>query len=70
MIKLKCHCGIIEAEINIDELDKVIKCNCSICKRRGAIMSMVKNENFKIVKGQDKLRMYQFHTKVAKHYFL
>ena len=70
MKKLTCHCGEVEAEINIDgDLAKVIKCNCSICKRRGAIMSMVKNEDFKIVKGEDKLKLYQFHTKVAKHYF-
>ena len=49
MKKLTCHCGEVEAEINIDgDLAKVIKCNCSICKRRGAIMSMVKNEDFKI----------------------
>ena len=32
-------------------------------------MSMVKNENFKIIKGKDKLKIYQFHTNVAKHYF-
>jgi hypothetical protein len=32
-------------------------------------MSMVKNEDFKIIKGKDKLKLYQFHTKVAKHYF-
>ncbi len=32
-------------------------------------MSMVKNEDFKIKKGEDKLALYKFHTKVAKHYF-
>ena len=32
-------------------------------------MAMVKSENFNIIKGQDKLKIYQFHTKVAKHYF-
>ena len=32
-------------------------------------MSMVKNEDFKIIKGEDELKIYQFHTKVAKHYF-
>ena len=32
-------------------------------------MSMVKNEDFKIIKGKDKLKLYQFHSKVAKHYF-
>ena len=70
MIKLKCHCGQVEAEININkEFEKILRCNCSICKRKGAIMSMVKNEDFIITKGENKLSLYQFHTKVAKHYF-
>ncbi len=70
MKKLTCHCNAIEIEINISgNLDKTLKCNCSLCKRKGAVMSMVKNEDFKIVKGEDKLSLYQFHTKVAKHYF-
>ena len=52
---LKCHCGEIEAEINVPvSLEKFLKCNCSICKRKGAIMSTVKNEDFKIIKGKDK----------------
>ena len=70
MKKLKCHCGLIEAEIKLpDKIEIILKCNCSICKRKGAVMSMVKNEDFKIIKGQDKLKLYQFHTRVAKHYF-
>ena len=32
-------------------------------------MSMVKNEDFKIISGIEKLSIYQFHSKVAKHYF-
>ena len=32
-------------------------------------MTMVKNEDFKIIKGEKKLTLYQFHTKVAKHFF-
>ena len=70
MKKLKCHCGAIEANINVEKnFEKILRCNCSLCKRKGAVMSMVKNENFKITKGEDKLKLYQFHTKVAKHYF-
>ena len=66
---LKCHCGLVEAKINVTKIEDFLRCNCSICKRKGTIMSMVKNEDFKIVKGKDKLKIYQFHTKVAKHYF-
>ena len=68
--KLTCHCGEVEAEINIPQnLEKILRCNCSICKRKGAIMSMVKNEDFNIIKGKDKIKLYQFHSNVAKHFF-
>ena len=69
MKKLSCQCGEIKAEIDIKSFDKILRCNCSICKRKGAIMSIVKNEDFKIIKGKDKLSMYQFHSKVAQHFF-
>ena len=70
-MKLNCHCGAIEAEINssINELAKIVRCNCSICKRKNATMGMVKNEDFKITKGREILKMYQFHSKKAKHFF-
>lgn len=32
-------------------------------------MTMVGPADFKIVRGQGKLKLYQYHTKVAKHYF-
>ena len=66
---LKCHCGDVQAEINIDKFEKFLRCNCSICKRKGSIMSIVKNEHFKITKGIDKLKLYQFKTNTAKHFF-
>jgi len=70
MKKLICHCREVVAEINIsNNFEKFLKCNCSICKRKNAVMSIVKNEDFKIVKGANKLKLYQFHSKVAKHYF-
>ena len=70
MKKLSCHCGGIEAEVNLPEkLEKVLRCNCSICKRKGYIMTMVGGDDFKITKGQDLLTLYQYHTKVAEHYF-
>ena len=40
MPNLTCHCGAVEAEINLNgDLAKVIKCNCSICKRKNATMA-------------------------------
>ena len=44
-MRLNCHCGSVEAEISvpINELVKIVKCNCSICKRKSATMGLVKN---------------------------
>ncbi len=50
MKKLTCHCGGVEAEVNVSEkFEKVIRCNCSICKRKGYLMTPVSPENFKLL---------------------
>ena len=70
MKKLTCHCSGVELEVNApDQFKKVMRCNCSLCKKKGAIMAMVGPEDLKIVKGENLLKIYQYHTKTAKHYF-
>ena len=70
MKKLICHCGAVEIEVNLkDGLTNLKRCNCSMCKRKGAIIKNINKEDLKIIKGEDKLNVYQFKTKVAKHYF-
>jgi hypothetical protein len=36
---------------------------------RGAIVASVNLDGIRITKGQDKLKLYQFNTMTAKHYF-
>ena len=68
--KLSCHCGAIELELTLPKgLEKLRRCSCSMCKRRGAIVASVALDNLKIVKGIDDLALYQFNTMTAKHYF-
>ena len=69
--KLNCHCGQVEIEVKIPEegFKKFMRCNCSLCKRKGAIMSPIPKDSLKVVKGQEHLKLYQYHTKVAEHYF-
>ena len=71
MKKLTCHCGGVEAEIKLPEggFEKLIRCNCSICKRKGFIMSFVGPDDLKIIKGKELIRLYQFHSRTAKHFF-
>ena len=71
MKKLTCHCEKVELEVNIPDegFKKLMRCNCSLCKKKGAIMTPIPKETLKVVKGEDVLKLYQYHTKVAKHYF-
>ena len=71
MKKLTCHCGGVEAEIKIPEngFQKLVRCNCSICKRKGYVIGVIGPEDFKLIKGENLLTLYQFYTKTAKHYF-
>ena len=69
--KLKCHCGEVEAEVKIPEtgIEKFMRCNCSLCKRKGYIIGVIGENDFKLIKGEKILKLYQYYTKVAKHYF-
>ena len=68
--KSTCHCGAVELEISLpDGIVDPRRCNCSICRRKGAIVGSVPLADIKIVKGEDKLGLYQFDTKEAEHYF-
>jgi len=71
MKKLTCHCGGIEAEVKVPEngFEKIMRCNCSLCKRKGYIIGVIGADDFKIIKGENLLKLYQYHTKTAKHYF-
>ena len=50
--KLTCHCGSIEAEISvpINELVKIVKCNCSICKEKVQLWEWLKMKSLKLLK--------------------
>ena len=69
--KLTCHCGGIEAEVNVPEngFEKIMRCNCSICKKKGYIIGVLGPDDFKLNKGENLLTLYQFKTKTAQHYF-
>ena len=63
-----CHCGKVRFEIDAD-LDHVRVCDCSICRRRGALIHRVEESAFRMISGWSELTIYQFHTLQAKDYF-
>jgi hypothetical protein len=68
--KLTCHCGAVEMELTLPEgLVDVRRCDCSLCRRRGAIAASVSLNEIKFIQGEQDLSLYQFNTNTAKHYF-
>ena len=63
-----CHCGKIRYRVVIEELE-AIKCNCSICTKKGFIHLIIPAERFTLLQGQDDLSTYTFNTGTAKHHF-
>lgn len=65
-----CHCGAVEFEVDLPNgLEKLRRCSCSLCRRKGAVVASVLLSGLRVTKGADKLTLYQWNTKTAKHYF-
>jgi hypothetical protein len=66
-----CHCGAIKFSYDGEEITKGLRCTCSICSRKGAMMSpeAIPMENLKIDADDRDIGLYQFGNQVAKHYF-
>nr|WP_275679665.1 GFA family protein [Shewanella sp. PS-2] len=65
-----CHCGAVVLELSLPNgIENPRRCDCSICRRKGAIVGSVPLAGLKIIKGETALKCYEFNTKTAKHYF-
>lgn len=66
-----CHCGAVAIEVDLDEdgFTDLRRCDCSLCRRKGAIMASVPRGRLRVVRGEDALRLYQWNTGVAEHWF-
>jgi hypothetical protein len=63
-----CHCGQVAYEADTD-LGMVVSCNCSICRKRGALLTFVPEDNFRLKSGGEALTDYLFNKKVVHHMF-
>jgi len=63
-----CHCGAVRFEI-VSDFPELTTCDCSICKRKNALMVKVHESDFRLLSGAESLAEYRFHTGTARHYF-
>ena len=66
-----CHCGAIRFAYEGEAIAGGLRCNCSLCARKGALMSReaIPADRLKIDAEDRALGLYQFGPKTAKHYF-
>lgn len=68
--RARCHCGGVVLELELPEgIVKPRRCDCSLCRRKGAIVASVPLSGLRILEGAELLTLYQFNTHVARHYF-
>ena len=63
-----CHCGAVQFEIESD-FPELTTCDCSICRRKNALMVKVHESHFSLLAGEESLTEYRFHTMTARHFF-
>jgi hypothetical protein len=63
-----CHCGAVTFRIETD-FAELTTCDCSICRRKNALMVKVHETRFELLSGAEALAEYRFHTHTARHFF-
>ena len=67
-----CHCGRIAFEVDGElagELTGAVACNCSICRRKGALMWFVPRAALRLRTPASDMASYTFNKHVIKHRF-
>ena len=66
----RCHCGkiVFSTPAQLD-FAAARRCDCSLCRRRWAVMVSCPLDQFILEKGAESLILYQWNTAIAKHYF-
>ncbi|MFN3693117.1 MAG: GFA family protein [Candidatus Paceibacteria bacterium] len=64
-----CHCQKVRYEVDMEELTKAMACNCSICSKRGWLLTFVPASSFRLLSGADEVTTYHFNNKKIDHIF-
>lgn len=63
-----CHCKAVKFELEAEPITEGLRCNCSICRRRGAVMSKQYFDRMTVT-GLDKLVLYLWGDRMVNHWF-
>lgn len=63
-----CHCGNVAYEVDC-AIGGVVSCNCSICRRKGHLLTFVLLDNFRPKTSKENLSDYTFNKRHIHHHF-
>lgn len=63
-----CHCGTVRFKIEAD-VTELTTCDCSLCKKKNAVMTKVHEDSFVLLSGENVLSEYRWNMHIARHYF-
>jgi hypothetical protein len=65
-----CHCKKVKFHVRLTSgLTTARRCNCSYCRMRGAVAVSADLDGLTILEGEEHLTLYQFNSRLAKHFF-
>lgn len=64
-----CHCGKLAYTVDEDAPAKAMECNCSICRRKGALHHFTTPDKFHREADEADIRVYTFNKHVIRHMF-
>ena len=67
--KGSCHCGRIRFRFRTEEIKGAVRCNCSMCLRKGALMSEESYVDFEWEGNEEDLGVYHWGDLTVNHYF-
>jgi len=69
--RARCHCGRVRFSFRSPEIKTGCRCNCSLCVRRGAVLSSgyIAAADFTPHHDADDLGLYRWNEKVLSNYF-
>jgi hypothetical protein len=65
----RCHCGAIAFEIDGAIPEKLTRCTCSFCSKRGRLIAYYRPEQFRLTALPGGDTIYRWNSKLIAHHF-
>lgn len=69
MLTGRCHCGAIAFEIDGDLPERLTRCTCSFCSKRGTLNAYYPPEAVRFSAADDADEVYRWQTRMVAHHF-